>query len=69
MYNKKRNAHSKTDYLPENALQDFFDFVLWGHEHECIIDPVYNPQQNFHVLQPGSSVATSLIAAESVKKL
>ena len=42
--------------------------VIWGHEHECLIDPVYNPAMNFHVMQPGSSVATSLMPGEAVPK-
>ncbi len=42
--------------------------VVWGHEHECLIDPKYNPEMNFHVMQPGSSVATSLMPGEAVPK-
>ena len=42
--------------------------VIWGHEHECKIDPLYNPVQNFHVMQPGSSIATSLMPGEAVPK-
>ena len=42
--------------------------VIWGHEHECLIDPKYNPEMNFHVMQPGSSVATSLMPGEAVPK-
>lgn len=42
--------------------------VIWGHEHECLIDPRYNPEMNFHVMQPGSSVATSLMPGEAVPK-
>ena len=42
--------------------------VIWGHEHECKIDPAYNPAQNFHVMQPGSSIATSLMPGEAVPK-
>ena len=41
---------------------------MWGHEHECLIDPRYNPEMNFHVMQPGSSVATSLVPGEAVPK-
>jgi len=44
------------------------DLVVWGHEHECLIDPKYNPEMNFHVMQPGSSVATSLMPGEAVIK-
>ena len=43
-------------------------FVIWGHEHECKIDPTYNPEMDFHVMQPGSSVATSLSPGEAVAK-
>ncbi len=42
--------------------------VIWGHEHECLIDPTWNPEMNFHVMQPGSSVATSLAVGEAVPK-
>lgn len=65
---QNHHGHSETNYLPENFLQNFFDFVVWGHEHECRIDPVLNPEQDFHVCQPGSSVATSLCAGEAVPK-
>jgi len=44
------------------------DLVIWGHEHECLIDPRLNPEMNFHVMQPGSSVATSLMPGEAVLK-
>ncbi|KAI9670431.1 MAG: meiotic recombination [Trizodia sp. TS-e1964] len=65
---QNRNAHSETNYLPEAFLPDFLDLVVWGHEHECLIDPQYNPETNFHVIQPGSSVATSLCPGEAVSK-
>ncbi|KAF9563764.1 Double-strand break repair protein mre11a [Mortierella alpina] len=60
--------HGPKSYIPEAFLDDFIDLVIWGHEHECLIDPVYNPQQGFHVSQPGSSVATSLSEGESKEK-
>ena len=62
------HAYTETGYLPENFLPEFLDFVIWGHEHECLIDPTYNPEMNFHVMQPGSSVATSLMPGEAVPK-
>lgn len=61
-------AHTDKGYLPENYLPDFMDLVIWGHEHECLIEPNYNPQMGFHVIQPGSSVATSLMPGEAVTK-
>jgi double-strand break repair protein MRE11 len=65
---QNHHAHNETGYLPENFLPDFVDLVIWGHEHECLIDPRMNPEMNFHVMQPGSSVATSLIPGEAVAK-
>ena len=44
------------------------DLVIWGHEHECLIEPVYNPETSFHVSQPGSSIATSLMPGEAKAK-
>lgn len=65
---QNHHAHTETGYLPENFLPEFLDLVIWGHEHECLIDPTLNPETNFHVMQPGSSVATSLVPGEAVTK-
>lgn len=62
------HAYTETGYLPENFLPEFLDLVIWGHEHECLIEPRYNPEMSFHVMQPGSSVATSLMPGEAVPK-
>jgi len=59
---------NKKNYLPESFIPSFFDLVIWGHEHECFTEPVYNNEVGFHVYQPGSSVVTSLIQAESKPK-
>lgn len=65
---QNHTAHSTTGYLPESVLPDWMDLVVWGHEHDCQIEPLLNPETGFHVMQPGSSVATSLIAGESDTK-
>lgn len=65
---QNHHAHTATSYLPENVLPDWLDVVIWGHEHECLIDPTQNPETGFHVMQPGSSVATSLVPGEAVQK-
>lgn len=65
---QNHSAHTETGYLPESFLPSFMDLVVWGHEHECKIEPRLNPETNFHVIQPGSSVATSLVAGEAVPK-
>lgn len=60
--------HSMTSYVPEDFLPSFLDFVFWGHEHDCIPHPQYNPATTFDTLQAGSSVATSLTEGESEPK-
>lgn len=65
---QNHHAYTETGYLPENFLPSFMDLVIWGHEHECLIDPHLNPETKFHVMQPGSSVATSLVPGEAVTK-
>lgn len=42
--------------------------MLWGHEHDCHPEAELNAAKGFHVLQPGSSVATSLSEGESFDK-
>lgn len=79
--------------INEHFLPQFLDFVVWGHEHECLIDPQVQlhislglshsssnsmtdgllslqevPGMGFHITQPGSSVATSLIDGEAKPK-
>lgn len=54
--------------IPEEMLPEFLHLVIWGHEHDCHINPNFNATRNFYVSQPGSSVATSLAEGEALKK-
>ncbi|XP_010443002.1 PREDICTED: double-strand break repair protein MRE11-like [Camelina sativa] len=54
--------------ISEHFLPRFLDVIVWGHEHECLIDPQEVSGMGFHITQPGSSVATSLIDGESKPK-
>ncbi|KAL4946770.1 Mre11 DNA-binding presumed domain-containing protein [Aspergillus oleicola] len=65
---QNHHAYTETGYLPENFLPEFLDLVIWGHEHESLINPRLNPETKFRVMQPGSSVATSLVPGEAVPK-
>lgn len=65
---QNHTGHTNTAFLPEQFLPDFLDLIVWGHEHECIPHLVHNPTKGFDVLQPGSTVATSLCEAESKPK-
>ena len=56
------------DSITDERLPEFVDLVIWGHEHES--QPVLRQVNGgeFHILQPGSTVPTSLIDAESKTK-
>ncbi|PRT54076.1 DNA repair protein rad32 [Wickerhamiella sorbophila] len=68
LVHQNRAAHSRTNYLPERFLPTFIDLVIWGHEHDCLIHPQTNPLTGFKVMQPGSSVATSMSEGEAEPK-
>lgn len=65
---QNRNDRGVKNYIPEDALPAFTDLVVWGHEHDCRIDPEKNIRKNFYITQPGSTVATSLSAGEALPK-
>eukprot|EP00127_Corallochytrium_limacisporum_P002467 Clim_evm24s128 gene=Clim_evmTU24s128 len=70
-FHKQTKRNEKwASYIPTQFLWDDIDFVLWGHEHESFTSTVEEgPGPSFFdVWQPGSTVATSLIAAESKPK-
>ena len=54
--------------VQEHMIPDWMDLVIWGHEHECLIDFSESVVGTFRISQPGSSVATSLVAGEAVRK-
>ena len=66
LIHQNRAAHSK-NAISERYLPNWLDFVVWGHEHECLVEPTESAQ-GFHVSQPGSSVVTSLIEGEAKEK-
>uniref|UniRef100_A0AC34RH62 Double-strand break repair protein n=2 Tax=Panagrolaimus sp. JU765 TaxID=591449 RepID=A0AC34RH62_9BILA len=56
-------------YLPYDKIPKFFDLVVWGHEHACYVEDMeYSRTGEPYVLQPGSSVATSLCPDETKPK-
>ena len=54
--------------VQESMIPEWMDLVVWGHEHECLIDFFESVVGTFRITQPGSSVATSLVAGEAVRK-
>ena len=65
---QNRADRGRFNYLPEDKLPGFLDLVLWGHEHDCRIEPESNGRTKTWITQPGSSVATSLSEGESIEK-
>ncbi|KAJ3345775.1 Double-strand break repair protein mre11a [Entophlyctis luteolus] len=65
---QNRVKRGPTNYIPESFLPDFLHLVIWGHEHDCLIDLEQNDEKGFYISQPGSSVATSLSEGEMIPK-
>ena len=51
--------------IHESMIPEWMDLVIWGNEHCCIPDLVESLVGTFRILQPGSSVVTSLVEGES----
>ncbi|MCP9257510.1 Double-strand break repair protein MRE11A [Dirofilaria immitis] len=70
----RTRERSTGGHLPENLIPSFFDLIIWGHEHECKIDPQYYESgvdacgDGFYIIQPGSTVATALSPEEAKSK-
>lgn len=58
----------KRDSIMDSQIPNFFDLVIWGHEHQCIPEAWQCKENEVYFLQPGSTVATSLIDDESKQK-
>ena len=56
------------NFVPEGMFDDSVDLVVWGHEHDCRIDPEDVAGKKYQITQPGSSIATSLSEGESLEK-
>lgn len=67
VWHQNRATRGTKNFIPDNCIPSFLDLVIWGHEHDCRIDPE-RKCNNVFISQPGSSVATSLIEGESIPK-
>lgn len=67
---QNRADRGPNNYIQEKVLPKFLDLVVWGHEHDSLVFPIRGKTQSgeFSVVQPGSTVATSLAAGESLPK-
>jgi hypothetical protein len=63
-----RAKHGPQEYVPEGMFDDSINLVVWGHEHDCRIEPEEVPGKPYFITRPGLSVATSLSDGESIPK-
>merc|ERR1712226_73414 len=74
MGHQNRNPYggtsTSTNYIPAHFIDGMVDLVVWGHEHQCLLQPelTVSGDKEIFISQPGSSVATSLCEAESAEK-
>uniref|UniRef100_A0A0N4ZER5 Mre11_DNA_bind domain-containing protein n=1 Tax=Parastrongyloides trichosuri TaxID=131310 RepID=A0A0N4ZER5_PARTI len=71
----RRNFSRRTGgYIPETLIPDFFNLVIWGHEHlsipelELVERRSNDITHSFYILQPGSTIATSICGEEAGDK-
>jgi double-strand break repair protein MRE11 len=67
LHQNRDRGRGPKNCVHESFLPKFLDLVMWGHEHDCLIDVVASTQ-GYHITQPGSSVATQLTPGEALKK-
>jgi len=62
-----KNWSYKNSVHPK-MFPNFFNLIIWAHEHESMPDIEQSSEIQAYIYQPGSSVATSLIEAEAKTK-
>ncbi|CAO1636380.1 unnamed protein product [Parajaminaea phylloscopi] len=65
---QNRAAHNPKACVPETMFDDSVHLVVWGHEHEQLLNPQPVGGKSYRISQPGSSIATSLSAGETAEK-
>lgn len=62
---QNRIERTRKDFLPPEFIPNFFDLIIFGHEH----NPLLFAKNGQTFLQCGSTVRTSLCEAEMGKKI
>ncbi|PVF95145.1 DNA repair exonuclease [Serendipita vermifera] len=66
--NRVKRGGNPDNTIPEGMFDDSIDLIVWGHEHDCRIQPEEVAGKRYYITQPGSTVATSLADGESLTK-
>lgn len=62
---QNRHTRGSSRGISDTLLPPWLDYVVWGHEHDCIPDLTLTKPP---IVQPGSTIATSLTAGEAKAK-
>lgn len=54
VWHQNRALRGVKNFIPDNTLPGFLDLVIWGHEHDCRIEPELHINDVF-ISQPGRS--------------
>ena len=65
LHQNRDYGRGKKNCIHESMIPEWMDLVIWGNEHECIPTLQESLVGTYRILQPGSSVATSLSEGES----
>ncbi len=68
IHQNRDTGRGSKNCVHESMIPEWMDFVVWGHEHECLIHPSESAVGTFRITQPGSSVATTLSDGEAMRK-
>jgi double-strand break repair protein MRE11 len=62
-----RVAHGPNKFIQDSIFPAFLDLLIWGHEHESLWN-AKSIDKKYLLTQPGSTIPTSMCAAEGVAK-
>eukprot|EP00616_Rhizochromulina_sp_CCMP1243_P008925 CAMPEP_0118989314 /NCGR_PEP_ID=MMETSP1173-20130426/47786_1 /TAXON_ID=1034831 /ORGANISM="Rhizochromulina marina cf, Strain CCMP1243" /LENGTH=688 /DNA_ID=CAMNT_0006940299 /DNA_START=38 /DNA_END=2101 /DNA_ORIENTATION=+ len=68
LHQNRAEGRGRKNAIYESMIPGWFDVVIWGHEHESIPSFQESLHGQFRILQPGSTVATSLVTGEAQPK-
>lgn len=68
LHQNKNAGRGTKNCVHESMIPEWMDFVVWGNEHECEPNLIESITGTFQIIQPGSSIATSLVESEARPK-
>lgn len=54
VWHQNRAARGTKNFIPDNSLPEFLNLVIWGHEHDCLIEPQKIENLKIWISQPGT---------------